>query len=386
MFKRDKKGDINEQMYTLIVNIVAIVIVFGIVFNHIESIRKNTLFDKAYLSRDLALLTNTIYSSPGNIFYNYPNSSNKIDITKFDISFKGGYVIVNEHPEGNEIKSSYTKELSFESSLPGLIETPEEIYFVKTDNTFSIGGIIWTEEGFEFSGGEFGGAGVTRTWTGEDNLVTYWSSTYNLNHISCPDIEIEEELSNQVIVIDPGHGDDPGDLPPKETPRHDPGLEFDKKKESSITVEIGWDRIALRKDFISTRDDERYISLQERKNSAENANIIISIHIGNYSNNHNSVKAFIPYKTNKYLESKKLACKILNAFLSEFKLDGVVIVSVDTSILPEEDPMQILNFEDKVAVLLEIGNINTEQGRNMFNEISKISTSITQGLTNYYSK
>jgi len=349
MQKRGKKGTINEQLLLLIIDFVVIFIVWFALFHYVRSVERDTLFDKIYLSKDIALLTNTVYSSPGNLFYTY--SSNKLNLSFFDFSFEDNLVTIEEHPKGNELSFPYATDLSFESKLP-YMETPEKIEFAKTNNKVSV----------------------------KDSL------TYNLNQLSCPDIKIREKMEEQVIVIDPGHGDDPEDLPPEETPRHEPGLEFDNKKESSITVEIGWDRIALLNDFISTRDDERYVSLQERKNSAEDANIIISIHIGNYSNNHNSVKAFIPYKTNKYLESKKLACKILNAFLSEFELDGVVIVSVDTSILPEEDPMQILNFEDKVAVLLEIGNINTEQGRNMFNEISKISTSITQGLTNYYSK
>tara|TARA_Y100000310_G_C20695215_1_gene825191 strand:- start:266 stop:1444 length:1179 start_codon:yes stop_codon:yes gene_type:complete len=390
MFKRSKKGAIEEQMYIIIVNIIALVIVFGIILNHIHSIKKDTLFDKVYLSGDLALLTNTIYSSPGNVFYDYSDSSTKINITKFDFSFKDGYVTVNEHPKGNEIKFSYAKELSFESSLPELIETPENIYFVKTDNTFSIDWITRAEEGFEFSGGKFGGAGATGTWTEKDDLVAYWLPTYNLNHISCPDIEIEGGLSSQSIVVDPGHGAVSGD--PK-----DPGLEFRDyphmrdRKEAYITADIA-NRIEDALDNVKlTRDSDSYETTEARLTVIEdnNADIVISIHLGSYSNNHNSVKAFIKYNPGNqeiYTKSIKLACRILNAFFSEGRglgLDGVVIVPVDTSNLAEEDPMQVINFEDKVAVFLEIGNINTMQGRKMFNEISKTSNSIKDGLDHY---
>jgi N-acetylmuramoyl-L-alanine amidase len=356
MFKKNKKAAINEQTYMLIINIVIIVIVWGLVFNYVRSVGNNTLVEKIYLSKDIALLTNIISSSPGNIFYTYSNSSNKLDITKYLYSFKDSYVKVKENEKANQVYFPYAKDLSFENSFPNLIENPEEIHFVKTGNKLSI-----------------------------DK-----SLTSNLNQISCPDIKIEEELANQNILLDPGHGKDPNrDIAPD-----DFGLEFKdyyrkNKKEAYITTQIS---NGVKTNYINnnkvkqTRNYDTPLSIQTRKDSAKDAHIIISIHIGNYSNSHNTIKAFIPYKTTKFLQSRKLACSILNSFPPELELDGIVIIPVDTSTLQKDNPMQIINFEDKTAVLLEIGNINTEQGRSMFNQPSKLSDSIYTGLTKYYSK
>tara|TARA_Y100000310_G_C20701769_1_gene830629 strand:- start:8886 stop:10031 length:1146 start_codon:yes stop_codon:yes gene_type:complete len=381
MQKRGKKAAINEETYMLIINIVIIIIVWGLIFNYIRSVGNNTLVGKIYLSKDIGLLTNTISFSPGNIFYTYSNFSNKLDITKYLYSFKDGYIRVKENEKDDQVSFSYAKDLSLENSFPNLIENPEEIHFIKTDNKFLIDYIESLAPWTKFGGGSFGGAGVTGTWTEEDNsgnpITTDWSLTSYLNQISCPNIKIKENMESQVIIIDPGHGKDPQ----IESDSDDFGLEFQNKKEAYITTQI-----ADSLDYDKTRNYNTPLTMEKRKDSAKDAHTIISIHIGNYSNNYNTIKAFIPYKSNKFLQSRKLACNILNAFPSELKLDGIVIIPVDTSTLQENNPLQIINFEDKTTVLLEIGNINTEHGKNMFNQLSKISEGIYSGLTKYYSK
>ena len=413
MQKRGKKGAITEETYMMIINIVIIMIVWGILIYYVRAVGKNTLPEKIYLSKDIALLTNTIYSSPGNTFYIYSDSSNKIDLTKYLYSFKDSNVNIKETAKDkNELWFPHSKDLSLKSSLPGLIEYPKEIHFVKSNNKLFINAPLtaWTE----FGGGSFGGAGVTGTWTEGDNsenpiitdaswiknnpgnpIIGYWSLISYLNQLSCPTIKIEEELANQNIVIDPGHGDNPA----KDTGLEDFGFEFKDStnfrnmKEAYITTKIANGVKANYPDdnnVMRTRDSDRYESTGYRTNFIEEnmADVIISIHIGNYSNSYNTIKAFIPYKSDKFLQSRKLACNILNTFPSQIELDGIVIVLVDTSALSEEDPMQVINFEDKTAVLLEIGNINTAQGRTMFDDtkLSDISAGIYNGLTEYYKK
>ena len=352
MQKRGKKGAINEQLLFLIIDITIILVVWLALFNYVRSVERDTLFDKIYLTKDIALLINTAYSSPGNLFYTY--SSDELDLSLFDFYFKDGFVTIKENPDGNELYFPYAADSSFETELPNIV-SPEKIEFAKTDN----------------------------------KLQAKESLTYDLNQLSCPNIGIEGKLSSQSIVVDPGHGAVSGE--PK-----DPGLEFKDynlrdKKEAYITADIANHIEGALDNVELTRYSDSYETTEARLTVIEehNAGIVISIHIGNYSNNHNSVKAFIkhnPGNPETYLKSRKLACMILNEFSSKLELDGIVIVPIDTSTLAEEDPMQIINFEDKIAVLFEIGNINTVQGRKMFNDISKTSNSIKQGLTNYYSK
>ena len=54
--------------------------------------------------------------------------------------------------------------------------------------------------------------------------------------------------------------------------------------------------------------------------------------------------------------------------------------------LEENDEKNILKFEDKTAVLIEIGNVQTEKGSNMLKTSKGIANQIFIAIRDYYEK
>ena len=81
---RNKKA-ISHEVFLNVFEIVLAAIVIITLLNFVQSVVNNTIFEKNYLSRDLATLTNTIYSAPGDVNYNYQEKTGKFSFT-FDFS------------------------------------------------------------------------------------------------------------------------------------------------------------------------------------------------------------------------------------------------------------------------------------------------------------
>ncbi|RLE48372.1 hypothetical protein DRJ25_00085 [Candidatus Woesearchaeota archaeon] len=171
------------------------------------------------------------------------------------------------------------------------------------------------------------------------------------NLFTCPDID----LSLSTIVIDPGKGFDEG------SQKSDKGKIINNISESLLTLRIAslLQQSADSFSFISTRKvgsrlQDSFVSLGERMALAENADALVSIHVGDQEN---TVKAYV----NPSKESVALACRVLNGFAKMFpsKDDELnfAIIPVNFKLIPEDDYKQVLNI-DKPAVLLEIGDGN----------------------------
>lgn len=81
-------------------NVFELVIVFSaglVLLDTVNSEARGTAFEKNYLARDSALLINTIYASPGDIEYYYPNQT-----SGFIFDFKKNKVGVYEQYEATE--------------------------------------------------------------------------------------------------------------------------------------------------------------------------------------------------------------------------------------------------------------------------------------------
>jgi len=75
--KRGSKAFLNSrkavehELFFNIFELVLVVIVAFALFNFVKSIEKDTLFQKTYLARDVALVVNTLYAAPGDVSYTY---------------------------------------------------------------------------------------------------------------------------------------------------------------------------------------------------------------------------------------------------------------------------------------------------------------------------
>ena len=133
----NKKAQTNE-LYLILFQIIIAVTVYWILQSYIDSVAEDTLFEKSYLSKDLALLTNTIYSSPGEINYLYIND--KVELNKFEFDFNNQKVMISEieAEEKLELEYPYGEDLKFIYSGQKLREV-NQIAFSKDETHLEIG-------------------------------------------------------------------------------------------------------------------------------------------------------------------------------------------------------------------------------------------------------
>jgi len=83
----NKKSQLITRNMIIHLGMIGILFLISFVlFSYVKSIEKDTEFQKIFLSRDLALMMNTLYSAPGNVEYTY--SFDKLDLSKFKFEFK----------------------------------------------------------------------------------------------------------------------------------------------------------------------------------------------------------------------------------------------------------------------------------------------------------
>lgn len=122
----NKRGQAQE-LFTRLAYILLAFIILLITWTHISSEARGDKFIQNYLVRDLALLTETLYASPGTIDLIY-----EISETSYKISFKEGIVEIY-HPEEKIRASFYYAEDKFLDSLNKGFEK-EDIIFSKNHN------------------------------------------------------------------------------------------------------------------------------------------------------------------------------------------------------------------------------------------------------------
>ena len=88
-----KKGQSNE-VYHVLIQVAIALAVYLILQAYIDSVSKDTLFEKVYLAKDSGFLMNSIYSAPGEINYIYKNEL--VELNKFAFSFKNQKASVDE--------------------------------------------------------------------------------------------------------------------------------------------------------------------------------------------------------------------------------------------------------------------------------------------------
>ena len=135
-FFLSKKSQTNEIYHTLIQILIAVA-VYWILQSYIDSISKDTLFEKAYLSKDIALLTDTIYGSPGDVNYNYIND--QVRLNRFEFIFNNQKVGVSEIENKGKIivEQPYGEDLTYPHSGQD-ISSSDHITFSKTNGNLDI--------------------------------------------------------------------------------------------------------------------------------------------------------------------------------------------------------------------------------------------------------
>jgi len=145
MFKLflSKKGQ--EETEMTIIPTFALVIVFGVIFigliSFVDDIRDNSLFEKMFLARDLAILIDTLYVAPGSVDVNYLK-----DTFWFSYHFAPGKVEVYDETDGIDLRrETYffveDNNIFFEEKELSYEEEPEkkvQLRFLKSEDRIEV--------------------------------------------------------------------------------------------------------------------------------------------------------------------------------------------------------------------------------------------------------
>lgn len=314
--------------------LIAGVVIALLIIHVATSFGKGEAINKKYLAKDMALQLNALYAVPGNAYI-----VNSEKMGKFSIRFTGEFVEVAQF-EGDPTRGIYPYVSTGNSKLDINFDKPNQLVLVKDGDNIKI----------------------------QETIPEF-------KKVVCPEVDTKDLNWRQIkkIIIDAGHGYDEKSV---------------KSEESKITTDITSSLIVnlLDANYKLTRDGNYDLSLYERLEiiADENPDMMISINIGNHPDKENTVYAYIQ-KNTKERESWKLACLILNKFNENFDIDEAKIKRIDIKDLDLGDPKQILKFPDKVSVVLEIGNIKNEKGKEMLKDIVEISNAIYYGgIKEYY--
>ncbi|HLC61470.1 MAG TPA: hypothetical protein VJI52_00450 [Candidatus Nanoarchaeia archaeon] len=132
-----RKSQANEVYHVLIQAAIALA-VYLTMQAYIDSVSKDTLFEKVYLSKDSGLLMDTVYGSPGELTYEYKNDL--VGLNRFKFSFKNQRASIDEA----ESKSKLTAEQPYGEDMNAPysgndISNSDKIVFSKTKTGLSTG-------------------------------------------------------------------------------------------------------------------------------------------------------------------------------------------------------------------------------------------------------
>ncbi len=137
IFSNKKATLITRQMLIHLGMLGLLVLTTIILFKYVKSVEEDTELQKLFLSRDLALLMNTLYSAPGDVTYTY--SFDKLNLDNFNFEFME---LNPDKPivrvEDNSIKKSYPYGTILESKQTYSIAGTNSIKFSKSNSKIDI--------------------------------------------------------------------------------------------------------------------------------------------------------------------------------------------------------------------------------------------------------
>lgn len=284
---------------------------------------------RAFLARDTALLTDSLYASPGKTIVKYPE-----DTRGFSINFMQNNVEVadkRDQPQPPDLlKSNY----HFVEDTGVKFDYTEVSYpplFTKTLQKMTIG---------------------------------YGTFAFGEKQI-CLAINTRDDPKEKTVLLDAGSDNK-------------------AKLTHLITKTFGWQ---YSQDFKEVRLSREFPTdeptANQRKEMADASDMAISIHFGKDEASKNEFVLYINPDSLKYLESKKLACLLRNEFLEEFSFTNSYIVKL-TEIKDEKTILET----DSVAVYLEIGNVDNEEFTKLLEDERSIQQNIAEtiyeGVSEYY--
>jgi len=327
-FLKNKRGALVAPLFWLI-DLILIILVLYFSTNFIDEVAEKTTFEMNFLARDLSLLVDSIYASPGNFMIDYPDTTFWFSFAFKDLSvkvFEGEEVI-------KKIRTQYpfmeNQGLKLERIItPARTLKPEE-----------------RTKGDAFFVGNF--------------------------YAQKPELSPETSVRLRLVRY--------GDI-----------IDVEKQNESVMDLralrcsEIGA-KSAFPRDVASVWTQKEDIKSEVERVRSGLHRIIILIRYGdNPDTSINNIKAYVPVNQVKFAQSKYLGCMVLNELLSNkavmslIKNDnladftGLSVVPVDIG----------LSQEEKYIIILEIGNTGIEEARNILSHKDVLNDAVGKSIEN----
>lgn len=332
-----KRGVITGELLLFIVELTLIGLCFYSLMSFVKTVDEGTLLEKNFLSKDLALVLNTIYASPNVLQSSY--FTKNIDLSKFEFTFTEGKVDVRDK---------------------NLIGIPTK-YLYGYDNNIDLGKIeIKDMPKFDIA---------------NDGRKIFISSDLTLNNHKLYCTLPKKELSIGRIILDPGHGG-----------ADDIGLISGNIKESEYSLRFSEIlENELSSDYFVTKtrnadyDVDRFDYVNSKVNSQND--IIFSIHLDQYAKTRNFLKAYVPMSRSPVF--KNFVCNLLDRLSENEQYDSVVIFEINLDNIKKESYQSVLFHPN--SVILEIGNIQNDFIQSNFgqNEMIDFSETIKGTLNDF---
>ncbi|MFH2028192.1 MAG: N-acetylmuramoyl-L-alanine amidase [Nanoarchaeota archaeon] len=341
----NKKGGVLQDVILSILQILILVGSLSIVGYFVNKELSKITFEKNYLAKDIALLTDTVYAAPSNVLVHYSYDKYSLEpIFEKKISGVDEYFRVRIIKPDEDEKESESYPFAKNS-----LEAPLASLKLKTGMTIS---------------------------KINNRVAAINNADDNILRLKCPSVQTKDNLwQSKTIMITPGH--DKGG-----------GIESNGIKEGDVMGDISQQiEDTLSNAIIGAYGDGRLFVGDDKDRMINSADMIIGLHAGKYDSGINNIKAYYSIETSGEMKNKniKLACLILNK-ITDTDYSNIEISG--TSIIPifEQDYENAILPRDRPAILLEIGNLESEEGRRIFTsgEWGKLGKAIIDGIEEYY--
>ncbi len=343
---KSKKGEVGITLRIVMVLVIVVFIIFGLM-SGISRVTDSTAFANEFIAKDFALNIETLLAVPGDVIIDYSQ-----DISKKTIEIEKGKIIVYE--KGKEV-AKWT------------------INFVESETVKINYGKFEADPGKELK--------LRLIKNGNEIIITKdLEQKPELAKLSCPYFSTKDiNWEKKNILIDVSHRDNEADL----------GFKSENLIEAEIVEKIADYLRSLKPGMPNlefTRESEINLQGIREDKIIQSTEVIISLNVGSYTSSLNEVRAYINPSGQKSKESNKLACLILNSIEGSSTLKDINFTLIN--IVPAEKgspAYELLDAgSDKIAISLEIGNLNNEQGEKLLRRTADIGKAIHQGLFDYY--
>lgn len=331
---KSKNGIIQMQIIALFVTVLVLGVVFLPWLFKIQKMGSDLQFEKKFIAVDMGKSFDAMHTVLGNAYLLYTGLGN------FNLSYSLGQSIIEVFEGKDKAKDGAMGKYPFTE------DGPEGIFLHRKDLIYSnktISSVFISKQGKEMF---------------FDSPALNPKFRANLNYLPCP----RKASILKSILLDPGDGWDAANK--KGSIGHT--NQNENITESEITIQLAnifsglLSRVAA---IDKTRDFavDSHMPMAQRASSAMKSDSIISIHLGSSPDpTVNNALAYFNVHSMKKEESISLGCNILNAVSDAFpQITGLAFVPVnlDNELKADSESRYSILLDDKVAVLLEIGNI-----------------------------